>query len=163
MIRLYSFCFAMAFVSSAYGLDLSACRTLTDEKARLACFDKAAQPTKSAAARTSAKLIVTDDQNKFASILDAQLLASSLDIRVGVLTEGLGKQAKYPILYLLGYLDRPLVNKLMTDFKLLAAARQHGFLTIYFSGKGPGGNWIFEVNSTSGRICSSFRNDLCYE
>jgi hypothetical protein len=154
------------------------CKAIEDAKARLACFDKAAQQPQQSQKKAEAprqsqsqpqqKQVVgtAAERETYRADLRRTFLASGLDIDVLVdekaRPNGVERvKWKYPRLMFFGYLNAPAVYQLITNGKVLENAKEKGFLTIdFFSKSSDEGHWYYDLSGQTIPRCD-INHRLC--
>jgi hypothetical protein len=114
------------------------CAGISDEKARLACYDRGAKP-KAAAPRpgvTSAPELVDSTLLDYRGRLERALLENGVSAEV--IVDGTN-------LTIWMFLNRAMVFQLITKAKILDSAKEAGFNKVRFWDKGNDGAWLFDL------------------
>lgn len=142
--------------------DAEHCRSLTDDKARLACFDATASAAKPVAVQASPANRVDYALQIERSFLKAgqnmSVMAPEAPDKASAVAES---PLDYPQLILFAYFDRPFVYKTVAETEILATARALGFKTVDFFSRNAG-HWIFDVSGKGPLPRCDRVKRLCY-
>ena len=144
----------LALVASEASAQSSSCKTIADDKERLACYDKAASGEESADEYDETRTPQTPEaRSAYVKKLEHWFLSNGISMAVYILDKPKESQAflkKYPPPYLViqGYLTQALVFQIASKAQVLRTASNLGFKVVKFNSLGgsAGGHWFYDVS-----------------
>lgn len=143
------------------------CRSIKDEKARLACFDMAVAPAQPTAPKAPEPFGTSPQARlQYANQIERAFLKDGQNMSVMSLdapekSGAFSRDKKaYPMLILFAYFGKPFVYKAISETELLDTAQKLGYRTVDFFSRSDG-HWFFDIPA-SGPAPSCDRNrGLC--
>lgn len=142
------------------------CKKITDDGARLKCFDEKVTETdkgltakpKAIKQTPQAETLLSPAMQELRARLDKAFLEAAINVQVMAISKrDQFTNGKLPQLMLFGYMNRASVYQIVTKTDLIRQAREAGFQSLDAFSKSDG-HWIFDL-SGSGQTCS---RDLCF-